>query len=61
VTGDSFSTDQLGLDTDETLLAGSPAIDAGEAMCVATSGGFDFEGDARPLGSACDAGADERE
>lgn len=38
--------------------AGSPAIDAGPATCPNLP--FDFDGNARPQGSTCDAGAFER-
>jgi len=45
------------------LLGGSPAIDAGDnAVCAqATVGNLDQRGHARPVGSACDLGAYERD
>jgi hypothetical protein len=65
VTGNSYSTDQLGFNTDLTLKAGSPAIDGGEAagsgFCASSLGGIDFDRNQRPLGAACDAGSDERQ
>lgn len=60
VDGDQFSVDQLGINaTTKKLDGGSVAIDAAEATCATTANAEDFEGDARPNGSACDAGADE--
>lgn len=57
----------LGLDSEGRTQAGSPAIDAAETPgasdhCTdaATIASKDFEGQARPQGSVCDAGADER-
>ncbi len=38
------------------VAAGSPVVDAGGGDCPA----LDFDGDARPINGACDAGADER-
>jgi len=56
----SFSISALGLDANLKLLAGSPAIDAAETAGYCTSTlKRDFDGEARPMGSACDAGADE--
>ena len=64
VTGDSYSTSALGLNTDLTLRAGSPAVDAAEIdlgtdYCTGPLGSVDYEGNLRPVGAACDAGADE--
>lgn len=64
---DTFvGTTGLGVDSSGHLQAGSLAIDAGEAntasdLCTSISGldSLDFEGDTRPQGAACDAGADE--
>jgi hypothetical protein len=57
----------LGLDATSHLQAASPAIDAGETPgasdhCTdaATVASLDRDGDTRPAGSVCDAGADER-
>jgi hypothetical protein len=55
----------LGIEPDGTLAASSPAIDAAETQddgdyCTHALGGADRHGDARPAGTACDAGADER-
>jgi hypothetical protein len=46
-----------------TLRSGSPAIDVGDnAVCAqATVGNLDQRGQARPIGSACDLGAYERD
>lgn len=54
----------LDVEAGGTLGASSPAIDAAETpgdsdYCTDGLGGVDREGDARPAGSACDAGADE--
>jgi hypothetical protein len=56
----------LGIDANGHLQAGSPAINAAETpgasdYCTdaSTVASIDFDGGARPQGSACDAGADE--
>lgn len=63
VNGTRFATDQLGLGGSDGfhLVAGSPAIDKGEAggYCTSTLGASDYDGGTRPAGAACDAGADE--
>jgi hypothetical protein len=64
-TGNLGPEGDLGVAADGTLDAGSPAIDAAEQpgegdVCTGRLGALDFEGDARPSGPACDAGADER-
>jgi hypothetical protein len=46
----------LGIAADGTLRPGSPAIDAAGRTCRPP---VDFQGDQRPSGPACDAGADE--
>jgi hypothetical protein len=63
VQGTRYAIDALGLATDHFHLApGSPAIDAGETAgtCTALLGAIDHDGEPRPAGAACDAGADER-
>jgi hypothetical protein len=64
VAGSSYSVDLLGLSASLTLNSLSPAIDAGEpngtGYCAAQLGNVDYDGDIRPVGFACDAGADER-
>jgi hypothetical protein len=67
VTGSDYRIDDLGLDSSLHLRAGSPAIDAGEepgrgALCGDAALGLDrdIDGDRRPAGARCDAGADER-
>jgi hypothetical protein len=67
VSGPDYGIDRLGLDSTFHLRAGSPAIDAGEApgsgaLCGNASLGLDrdIDGDHRPAGGRCDAGADER-
>jgi hypothetical protein len=60
IEGDNFSTNALGLDADMHVMAGSPVIDAAEATyCTGKLGAVDRDGDPRPTGAACDAGADE--
>jgi hypothetical protein len=65
VNGPAYSVSNLGINADKRHLnTGSPAINAGETntasdFCTGTLGSIDFEGDLRPVGSACDAGADE--
>ena len=54
--GGNISADPLLADAVGHLSAGSPAIDAGTC---AQAPAFDFEGDARPQGPACDIGRDE--
>lgn len=68
VSGNSFSTDSLGLDANWHLEAGSPAINEGETpgasdVCTGALGSVDIDGDTRPFGGSgnCDAGADERQ
>jgi hypothetical protein len=64
VTGDSYSTNALGLNADLSLSAGSPAIDAAEPMSGSYCqqlGNVDYDGHLRPVGAACDAGADEKQ
>jgi len=59
---DTFAgTSSLGIGAGGHLQDGSPAIDAGESdQCTGDQvAAVDFEGDARPTGDACDAGADE--
>ena len=66
VAGPRWGTGNLGINADrQHLNAGSPAIDAGEApaasdYCTGALGSADRDGQTRPAGSACDAGADER-
>ena len=65
VEGPNFEVAALGLDSSYQLLARSPLIDAGEApgasdYCTGALGSADRDGDPRPQGAACDAGADER-
>jgi len=63
VTGTNFQVNQLGLNADFTLAAGSPAIDAAETAgyCTTSLGSVDRFGNTRPVGAAgCDAGAHER-
>ena len=58
--GERWGYEKLGLSGFQ-LLAGSPAIDAGETShCASLLGGRDREGGPRPTGATCDAGADER-
>jgi hypothetical protein len=57
VSGPNYSTSALGLDSQLRPQAGSPALDAGEAAPCAVA--IDVDGDTRPRGAACDAGADE--
>jgi len=64
---DTFTTGSLGVDATGHLTAGSIAIDAGETpgasdLCTdpAYLNSRDIDGDVRPNGSVCDAGADER-
>ena len=64
VSGPDYSVSALGISADARHLnAGSPALDAAEAAGASQwcgAGALDFEGDARPVGAFCDAGADER-
>jgi hypothetical protein len=67
VSGPDYEIGNLGLDPTLHLRAGSPAIDAGEApgpgaLCGDAALGLDrdIDGDRRPAGGRCDAGADER-
>ena len=66
ISGSNGSTSALGLDSQYRLIAGSPAIDAGETtgstdVCTHSLGGVDIDGQPRPTaGGKCDAGADER-
>lgn len=64
VPGPNYSTSNLGIGADFTLEAGSPAIDAAESgagsYCLGKLGAVDRLGGSRPVGAACDAGADER-
>ena len=66
VSGANYSTSALGLDSQYRLMAGSPAIDAGETtgtadVCTSSLHAIDIDGQARPTGGGkCDAGADER-
>lgn len=61
VTGPNYSTSALGFDANGRLTAGSPAINAAEAAgyCTSTLGSVDRDGNARPVSTACDAGAFE--
>jgi hypothetical protein len=64
--GTNFGIEALGLDANYRLEAGSPAINAAETpgasdYCTGALGSADIDGDTRPAGSVCDAGADERE
>jgi hypothetical protein len=62
---DTFIGSQsLGIGSGGHLIDGSPAIDAAETAgatdyCTHSLGALDFEGEIRPSGAACDAGADE--
>jgi hypothetical protein len=63
---DTFvDTQDLGIGDGGHLEQGSPAIDAGELpgaddYCTHQLGAVDRDGDVRPRGTACDAGADEQ-
>jgi hypothetical protein len=63
VLGTRGQTDRLGLGGPDGfhLQAGSPAINAGEkgGYCLSTLHGLDHDGQGRPRGVRCDAGADE--
>lgn len=60
VVGEEYGTEALGIGSSGyTVEAGSPLIDAGESTCASSTGGVDILGNARPSGSACDAGAQE--
>jgi hypothetical protein len=64
VSGPDGQLGNLGIGPGGHLLAGSPAIDAGETdtssdYCTGALGGRDFENNMRPAGAACDAGASE--
>lgn len=63
VVGAQWGHDALGLGGPDGfhLTTGSPAIDAAEAggYCSSSLGARDHDGDTRPKGSSCDAGADE--
>ena len=63
VTGKQWGYDALGLGGPDGfhLQSGSPAIDKAESggYCTSKLGGRDHDGDPRPSGAACDAGADE--
>ena len=63
VLGDFFSVSLLGLQVDLSLGLLSPAVDAAESggYCTNELGGVDIDGRRRPVGSACDAGASERQ
>lgn len=60
VNGSDNQVNNLGLNSTSRLNSGSPAIDAGETTyCSSLVGSRDLDGGTRPIGSACDAGADE--
>jgi hypothetical protein len=60
VDGANFSLSELDINSDFTLQATSPAIDAAEtSYCTSTLGSVDFFGNSRPVNSVCDAGAAE--
>jgi hypothetical protein len=65
VDGPRYEVSMLGLAADgQHLAAGSPAIDAAEMpgdsdYCTGALGSLDREGNGRPAGGACDAGAHE--
>jgi hypothetical protein len=65
VSGTSWGVTPADLDLDSALdpESGSPVLDAGETggYCTGALGSVDFYGNARPFGSACDAGAVERQ
>jgi hypothetical protein len=63
VSGSRGRIDRLGLGGPGgfDLMAGSPAIDAGDrSYCTGKLGGRDHDGRPRPIGARCDAGAEER-
>lgn len=65
VEGADYATTSLGLDENYRLQDGSPAIDAAETpsdsdYCTGPLAAVDIDGDPRPVGALCDAGADER-
>jgi len=65
VLGARWGTDRLGLGGSDGfhLQRGSPAIDRGEpaGFCTTGIGGRDRDGQLRPRGTRCDAGADEQD
>jgi hypothetical protein len=63
VSGARFEANALGLDANLRPLPGSPVLEKGEppagSYCTGALGSIDRNGDARPLGGFCDAGAFE--